>query len=84
MATQGGISLYEIKPGDSITLIQEQIGADNKVVEVDSGTISISSLDDLKLNVNTPLPAGTYNAIYNITTWLDVQSFELSPVEFVR
>ncbi|MEI6286697.1 MAG: clostripain-related cysteine peptidase [Bacillota bacterium] len=84
VATQGGISLYEIKPGDSITLIQEQIGADNKVVEVDSGTISISSLDDLKLNVNTPLPAGTYNAIYNITTWLDVQSFELSPVEFVR
>ena len=84
VAGQGGISLYEIQPGDSITLIQEQIGADNKVVEVDSGTININSLDDLKFNVNTPLPGGTYNAIYNITTWLDVQSFELSPVELVR
>ncbi|MFA6074263.1 MAG: clostripain-related cysteine peptidase [Negativicutes bacterium] len=84
VAAQGGINIYEVKPGDSITLIQEQIGADEKVVEVDSGTINISSLDDLKFNINTPLPRGTYNAFFNLTTWLDVQSFEFSPVDFVR
>ena len=84
VTAQGAISLYEIKPGDSITLIQEQIGADSKVVEVDSGTINISSLDDLKFNVNTQLPHGTYNAFFNLTTWLDVQSFEYSPTDFVR